>query len=251
MEGIDKIAAALAKAQGVMQNPPRNREVEVEGQSQSGNKFKYKFKYATFDAILDAARKPLSDNGLSYTQTLANGDGKYRLVTTLMHESGQFLTSETPLLVQGNTSQAFGSALTYMKRYSLAAMLGIAADEDDDANAADGNSITGSKDRAPTTVKRGEKAAPTASSQRGSTVMGDGGPVPVGLTKDNKPDWGKWCTDITARINECTDVVQVNAVVEMHAPGMKNLEINNKKFFDALNDRIEVRRGNLAQKPAA
>lgn len=150
-EQIDKIAAALAKAQGAMQNPPRNREVRVS--TKTGGS--YAFKYATLDAIMDAVRQPLSDNGLSYTQTLANGDGKYRLVTKLLHESGQFLVSETPLLLNGGGNQEFGSALSYMRRYSLTAMLGIAADEDDDANSADGNTITDSKTK---TVRRGEKA---------------------------------------------------------------------------------------------
>jgi hypothetical protein len=144
--GIGALATALAKAQAGMVNPPRNREVEVK--TKSGGS--YKFKYATLDAIIDAIRKPLTDNGLWFTQTLENGDGKYRLVTTLLHSSGQSLRSETPLLLQDAGNQAFGSALTYMRRYALTAMLGVAADEDDDGNAADGNEAK---------VKQGTSAA--------------------------------------------------------------------------------------------
>ena len=135
LSGIDQLATALAKAQAVITNPARNREVEV--RTKTGGS--YKFRYATLDAIIDAIRKPLTDNGLWFTQTLENGDGKYRLVTTLLHSSGQSLRSETPLLLQDAGNQAFGSALTYMRRYALTAMLGVAADEDDDGNAADGN----------------------------------------------------------------------------------------------------------------
>lgn len=160
-EQIDKLAEALAKAQCDITSPPRNREVEVFSKRTNS---KYKFKYATLDGIIDHIRKPLSGNGLWFTQTLANGDGKYRLVTRLVHSSGQWIASETPLFVKPDangeiSNQEFGSALTYMKRYALAAMLGVAADEDDDANAADGNTVESSKDRTP--AMKGKLAAVT------------------------------------------------------------------------------------------
>lgn len=142
-EQTDALAVALAKAQAAMTTVTRDREVEV--RTKTGGT--YKFKYATLDAIIEHVRKPLSDNGMWFTQTLENGDGKYKLITTLLHSSGQSLRSETPLLVENAGNQAFGSALTYMRRYALSAMLGIAADDDDDANSADGNTITSSKDR--------------------------------------------------------------------------------------------------------
>jgi hypothetical protein len=145
---LDKLGEALAKAQIAMTNPPRNREVEVTGETQSGTKYKYKFKYATLDAIIDHVRKPLTDNGIWFVQTIEGGDsGGSKLVTTLLHSSGQSIRSETPLLAEKKGNQGFGSALTYMRRYALTAMLGIAADEDDDANAADGNTITSSQER--------------------------------------------------------------------------------------------------------
>lgn len=145
---LDKLGEALAKAQVEMTNPPRNREVEVSGKTESGSTYKYKFKYATLDAIIDHVRKPLTDNGLWFVQTIEGSDnGGSRLVTTLLHSSGQSIRSETPLLAEKKGNQGFGSALTYMRRYALTAMLGIAADEDDDANAADGNTITESRER--------------------------------------------------------------------------------------------------------
>lgn len=143
-EQIDKLAAALAEAQKEITSPPRNREVEVFSKRTNS---KYKFKYATLDAIIEHVRPALTKNGLWFVQTLANGDGKYRLVTTLTHASGQWISGETPILAESTDNQAFGSALTYMKRYALSAILGIAADEDDDANAADGNTVEDSRDR--------------------------------------------------------------------------------------------------------
>jgi len=149
-EQIDKIAGALAKAQSAFINPPRNRTVTVKTQS-SGS---YEFSYATFDAIIECVRKPLAENELSYTQTVEIADdGKPRVVTTLMHSSGQWIGSTLPLMVDRPGNQAFGSALTYGKRYALTALLGIAADEDDDANSADGNGIERKTDRTPPQVK--------------------------------------------------------------------------------------------------
>ena len=136
---VGKIAAALAKAQATITSPPRNREVQVFSKRTNS---KYKFKYATLDSIIDHVRKPLTENGMWFAQVLeGDGQGKYRLVTRLLHESGEQIESRTPLLVDGASNQEFGSALTYMRRYALTAMLGIAADEDDDANAADGNTV--------------------------------------------------------------------------------------------------------------
>lgn len=232
---IDKIAAALAAAQAQITSPPRNREVTVKTKVGNG----YAFKYATLDAIIDHVRKPLTDNGIWFVQTLANGDGKYRLVTTLTHSSGQSITSETPLLLSGSGNQEFGSALTYMRRYALTAMLGIAADEDDDANQADGNNVEDMKDRRP--VKRGsDKPAPTTP-----------GIIPVGLTADDKPDWRGWGELFSAALSGCSDGVAVNALVEANAAALTNLAVANKKWADALQSRIDVKRGNLSQKPAA
>ncbi len=139
-EQINELALALAKAQGAMQNPVKNKKVSV--RTKTGGT--YEFEYADLAAILDAVKKPLSDNLLGYVQLLgqttnAEGATKYVLHTRLMHGSGQWIESITPLLVQEQGSQAFGSALTFMRRYALSAMLGIAADSDDDANTAEGN----------------------------------------------------------------------------------------------------------------
>lgn len=143
----DELFAALAKAQATITSPPRNREVEVKGQTKSGKEYRYTFKYATLDCIIDHVRGSLSENGLWFIQSLAQQDGRYKLVTHLVHASGQYVRSETPLMVDGTGSQAFGSALTYMRRYSLTALLGVASDEDDDGNGADGNDIEKVRDR--------------------------------------------------------------------------------------------------------
>jgi len=92
-------------------------------------------KYLTLDSILHAVRPALASQGLFIMQHLA-GDS---LITIIQHESGQFIQSYFPFqTMQGsgtNNLQNLGGGLTYLRRYALTAILGIAADEDDDGNA--------------------------------------------------------------------------------------------------------------------
>ncbi len=124
-KSIDFLSAALAKAQGDMKAAAFNRVNPH-----------FKNKYADLAAVWDAIRGPLSKNGLSITQTIEpiNGTGTY-LRTTLRHASGQWVSSMYPL-PDSAKPQEMGSALTYGRRYSLSSLVGIAADEDDDANEA-------------------------------------------------------------------------------------------------------------------
>lgn len=133
--GLGPLAASLAKAQAAFPAIPRDRKVTVK--TRSGDQ--YTFKYAPLDTILSAVRAPLSANGLAISQML-EGDA---LVTVLLHESGAHLQGTVPLPHNnGDTVQQLGSAITYLRRYALQAILGIASEEDDDGNAASGNRAT-------------------------------------------------------------------------------------------------------------
>ncbi len=136
---ISELASALAKAQGAFENPTKDREVTVKPKDQS--KQPYKFKYATFTAVVDAVRKPLADNGLSFIQFIDSDSQGFLITTRLLHASGQWMEFDTPVFVDQSGAQAFGSGITYAKRYALSTMLGVTADEDDDANAAEGNQV--------------------------------------------------------------------------------------------------------------
>lgn len=132
---IKDIAAALSALQGSIKQPKLNKEVEVK--TKTGGK--YKFKYADLSACAEAAAPALKENGLAVSQIICN----WTLITLLTHKSGQWIKSELPIsLNQGADYQALGSAITYIKRYSYCAILGIVADADDDANAACGNEAT-------------------------------------------------------------------------------------------------------------
>lgn len=98
--------------------------------------------YADIGSCWDAIREPLTENGLSIVQTLkihdfADGKPVCVLITTMMHTSGQWLSSELPLMVSQMTSQGQGSAITYARRYALAALTGIYQVDDDGNEASD------------------------------------------------------------------------------------------------------------------
>jgi hypothetical protein len=121
-EQINELAEALAKAQAAFPS------VAKKGKSHTG-------KYATLDDVLEAIRKPLSDNGLSFVQMPTDGKSGVGLWTRLMHSSGQWLEEVFSMPAPGgrmNEAQAYGASLTYARRYALSAMLGIATEEDTD-----------------------------------------------------------------------------------------------------------------------
>ncbi|HLF77115.1 MAG TPA: ERF family protein [Dehalococcoidia bacterium] len=94
-------------------------------------------KYAGLDTVMPAALKVLTAHGLALVQTVGqDGNGGTTLTTLLMHESGEWLSDTQPLLLSKSDPQGQGSAITYARRYGVMAMLGLVAEEDDDANAA-------------------------------------------------------------------------------------------------------------------
>jgi len=124
-ESIAELAKALSNFQGKMTAIKKD----------AVNPF-YKSKYATLDTIWETIRKPLSENGLSVAQTMNLIEGKNVLETTLYHTSGEWISGTQLVNPIKDDPQSLGSAISYARRYSLSAILGIVADEDDDANIA-------------------------------------------------------------------------------------------------------------------
>ena len=131
-EEIDKLAIALAKFQGSLEQPSLNSEVEVE--TKMGGK--YKFKYADLSECKRAAKQPLAENELAVCQLI---EDDYSIRTILLHSSGQWISSKVRMPSNTANAQSIGSAITYAKRYAFCAILGIVADDDEDANIASGN----------------------------------------------------------------------------------------------------------------
>jgi hypothetical protein len=137
METTDNLHTALAAAQGAFEQIRRDKSVTVT--MKSGGK--YSFNYAPLESILRAVTPALSKHGLALTQaTKALESGKEFVETTLRHASGEVLTNVIPIFVRDDGPQAYGSALTYARRYGVTLLLCISADDDDDGNAAEGNS---------------------------------------------------------------------------------------------------------------
>ena len=123
---INELAAALSKAQGQIKGAVKD----------SQNPF-FKSNYADLGSCWDSIRKPLSDNGLAVIQTVDSADDAIYIETTLTHLSGQFISGRVKINPVKNDPQGVGSAITYFRRYALAAAVGL-YQIDDDANAATG-----------------------------------------------------------------------------------------------------------------
>lgn len=121
-QDITSLAKALAKFQS-----------EVAAIRKDSENPYFKSKYASLENIIENIRKPLSVNALSFSQ-LPNGENY--LTTILMHESGQWIQSNAKMSPKDTSPQSQGSAITYMRRYALSGILGLATEDDDDGNQA-------------------------------------------------------------------------------------------------------------------
>lgn len=139
---IDKIAAALARAQGEIEDVFKSLTGSVEGTSKaSGKSYKYDYKYAGLDAVMDAVRTAASKNELAL---LMRPTGNM-LHTVLSHSSGQWIDYGNYPLGNADKHQERGSSLTYARRYVTCCVYGVApaADEDDGKG---GNDSLGKRD---------------------------------------------------------------------------------------------------------
>jgi len=117
---IAALAAALAKAQGQMTHA-----------SKDATNPHFRTRYADLAAVWSAIREPLAANGLSVIQQVTQAEGMVGVRSILAHASGEWVSSDLQMPVAQKTPQGYGSALTYARRYSLAALVGIAQDDDD------------------------------------------------------------------------------------------------------------------------
>ena len=115
------IAEALLKAQKEMVTPKKG----------SVNPF-YKNKYADLNDVLAAVVPALNNNGITLLQPLTNIEGTNYVRTVLMHESGEIFDSYAEIFCsKQNDAQAYGSGISYARRYSLSSICGIGSEDDD------------------------------------------------------------------------------------------------------------------------
>jgi len=124
---VTALAVALAKAQAAIAPAVKDKTNPA-----------FKSRYADLPSVWDACRKPLTDNGLSIVQMPVDAaePGRVALTTILLHSSGEYISSTVSTRLNKDDAQGIGSALTYLRRYALSAVVGVVADEDDDGNAA-------------------------------------------------------------------------------------------------------------------
>lgn len=125
-DSIKELATALAKAQGQLENA-----------SKSSTNPHFKSKYADLAEVINTVRPVFAEHGLSVMQCPSFEAGVVSVETVVMHSSGEWMASTVSAPVSKQDAQGVGSAITYCRRYSLAAVAGI-AQEDDDANSAVG-----------------------------------------------------------------------------------------------------------------
>lgn len=221
-----EVCAALAKAQGEFEPPKRIKSATIiprEGRS-------YSYSYAPLEEIIRVVQKPMAENGLSRQQYIVQRAGQWFVRTIIWHLSGQWISSDYPIFAEGMTAHKFASGCTYAKRQGLSLALGLAPEDDDDANVADAQqtSIAG-RDSAKEMQKPNEAVDRKIARQKINIVeqlIYKALTVPdlISITGDhNLPPSSEW-RDMTDEVNRVSEAKVANGV------------------FNSLRSKIEKRR---------
>jgi phosphomevalonate kinase len=120
-ESIKQIAEALVSAQ---------KEIRFAAKDSTNPHFKSK--YANINSVIEAVKKPLNDNGIAILQSLSpSDDNKLHLTTRLLHSSGEWIEDTAVCPIQKQDPQGLGSAISYIRRYSISSLCALYADDDD------------------------------------------------------------------------------------------------------------------------
>lgn len=119
-DSLNELAKSLCLAQAAFK--PAKKDAK--------NPF-FKSQYADFESIVFSTREALTSNNLCVIQTTRFELEKTVLVTTLLHSSGQYVSGEYPISAPVGDAQKMGSAMTYAKRYTYSAIVGVVTSDDD------------------------------------------------------------------------------------------------------------------------
>lgn len=138
-DNIDKVVGGLQSFQHKVENPKKSKKA-------------YDYKYAPLEVVIDTVKPALEDQGLSFSQSTGFDGDKITVQTIIWHESGQYIAFDKLGLPRDDVEQqskvqSAGSAITYARRYSLSAALGIASEEDTDARSNNRNLDKTSKNK--------------------------------------------------------------------------------------------------------
>jgi hypothetical protein len=204
-ENIGELAKALAAAQG-----------EMNAASKDATNPHFKTRYADLASIMDACRGPLTKHGLAVTQLPGRDEaGQVTLTTTLMHASGQYISSTIGVRPAQENPQVVGSILTYLRRYTLASVVGVVSDDDDGeaashtARSAPQRPVEAPRQSGPSVPPAAQQSAPQRAAQRN-----DGPTLSTDCPECSGPMWGNRekktnpkAPDFKCKDKSCTGVI--------------------------------------------
>lgn len=204
---LDALSAALVKAQGEF----------LPAKFNATNPF-LKNRYADLGSVIEASKEVLSRNGLAVSQGVYGVGGEVGVETLLVHSSGQWISTKVSMPIgeeKGKSAaQVAGSIVTYLRRYSLAAILGIYADEDNDGNAPTEKSAT----------KAAAKPAPKAAAPTNGT------PDPT-----NRQEFQTWALGLGLTGDEIANSVK--------STGATKFEVNDiPKYMEMCKQALEAKK---------
>lgn len=209
---------AFALAQAEMTNAPLNKVNPH-----------FKSKYADLAAIRDAVIPALSKYGIACYQTIVKDESGDHCAVTTLAKGDQKIESHTPILDKTNQPQKFGSAMTYARRYGLAAICGISAEEDDDGNAAQGGQKQQVKRKTETPIRK-------------EFV------VEQELTDSGTVDWEAFEAQIMLRVNAQGAVKDVNEILKANVAAITQCGVDCPEVENRIKQAVVAKREELGNK---
>lgn len=223
-DDITALAAALAKAQAAM----------TTAQMSATNPGYANKPYADLSDVWEACRAPLTTNGLSIVQLPRSEGQKITVRTKLLHSSGQWIQTDLTATAAQNTPQSVGSVITYLRRYSLAAMAGVAPKgDDDDGESGEGRGQARPAARQAPASKPASQTAPTT-----GTAL----PQPATIPEAVKP--------FAERFDKAADKEEFESLLKSTRETFDAGTAEHKAYVVAVK-RAMVRLGIEGKKPAA
>ncbi len=205
------LVAALAKAQSKMSNAALNKINPH-----------FNSRYADLASIRNAVIPCLAAEGIALIQAIESSEHGTTVVTRLLKGSEE-INSTCPVIWGGVKPQDFGSALTYARRYSMASICGISADEDDDANAAQASAVE---------VQKVQRKRPEVKTIKVPEIGGES-------------DWMIFATSLMAELEAAQTVDTVNELIRSHAAPLAKLRKDDPAILKGIETKTKTRRTEL------
>lgn len=235
---IGGLTAALAKAQGEIRNATKD----------SSNPH-FKSRYADLVSVVEACRPALVKQGIATVQMPTNmADGSVA-VTTRLGFKGEWLQSTIAAKPSKFDAQGVGSVITYLRRYALAAMAGVAPEDDD------GNGATGKGDPSKAT---NEVAGPPSTPPR--VVTSKAPPADAAAAFWRRPDlriakgkgtWQEWQGRIVSALSTAPDIASLDRFLSDNGDDLNALNAENKRAYEVLMATVSGQQSKLALNTAA